>query len=58
MSSKVVNHFVILVYHALINACSHIIRFVDGEDYMSAVADAIIGAKSEVCITDWQYVNL
>lgn len=33
-----------------------IIRFVDGEDYMSAVADAIMGAKREVYITDWQYV--
>ena len=28
--------------------------YVDGEDYMSAVADAITGAKAEIFITDWQ----
>lgn len=28
--------------------------FVDGQDYMSAVADAIMGAKHEIFITDWQ----
>ena len=28
--------------------------FVDGQDYMSAVADAIQAAKNEIFITDWQ----
>jgi phospholipase D1/2 len=28
--------------------------FVDGQDYMSAVADAIEAAKKEILITDWQ----
>lgn len=28
--------------------------FVDGKDYMSAVADAIVAAKHEIFITDWQ----
>lgn len=27
--------------------------FVDGSDYMSAVADVIEGAKEEIFITDW-----
>ena len=29
-------------------------RFVDGEGYMEAVANAIDGAKEEILITDWQ----
>ena len=28
-------------------------RFVDGESYMVAVADAIVAAKDEIYITDW-----
>ena len=28
--------------------------FVDGQDYMAAVADAIMAAKHEIFITDWQ----
>ena len=28
--------------------------YVDGKDYMSAVADAIEAAKAEIMITDWQ----
>ena len=28
-------------------------RFVHGEDYMAAVADAILKAKEEIYITDW-----
>ena len=27
--------------------------FVDGEDYMSSVADAVLNAKNEIYITDW-----
>ena len=29
-------------------------RFVDGASYMSAVADALETAKSEIFITDWK----
>ena len=28
-------------------------RFVDGENYMSAVADALMSAKDEIFIADW-----
>ena len=28
--------------------------FIDGEDYMSAVADAIESAREEIMITGWQ----
>ena len=34
----------------------HTCRFVDGQDYMSAVADAIVNAREEIFITDWQLV--
>ena len=37
--------------HATIN---NLFRFVDGKDYMEAVADAIKTAKEEIYITDWQ----
>lgn len=33
---------------------THVPRFVDGEGYMSTVADAIVAAKDEIFITDWQ----
>lgn len=33
---------------------SILFRFVDGEDYMAAVGDAISKAKKEIFITDWQ----
>ena len=29
-------------------------RYVDGQQYMSDVADAILAAKDEIYITDWQ----
>ena len=29
-------------------------RYVDGQGYMSDVADAILAAKDEIFITDWQ----
>ena len=29
-------------------------RFVDGKDYMEAVADAMLSATKEIYITDWQ----
>ncbi len=28
-------------------------RFVDGEGYMAAVADALMAARDEIFITDW-----
>ena len=35
-------------------ACLYTYRFVDGKDYMEAVAIAINSAESEIYITDWQ----
>ena len=32
-------------------------RFVDGEIFMSSVADAIMAAKEEIYITDWMWVD-
>ena len=40
--------------HLLHNDISSACRFVDGKDYMEAVADAILSAKKEIYITDWQ----
>ena len=34
-----------------------IYRFVDGQDYMAAVADAIDSANKEIFLMDWQLVN-
>lgn len=31
-------------------------RYVDGEDYMAAILDAISGARMEILIADWQLV--
>lgn len=36
------------------NGSGQVKWFVDGQDYMSAVADAIVAAKREIFITDWQ----
>ena len=33
--------------------CFRNFRFIDGEGYFSAVADAIKKAKDEIFITDW-----
>lgn len=36
------------------NGASEAKWFVDGQDYMSAVADAIVAARKDIFITDWQ----
>ena len=50
-----INYDYIHVYcKAITDLCMCVLyRYVDGESYMAAVADAILAARDEIFITDW-----